>query len=136
MLLDDIADVLTSGGVAERGVDIFKSRMPAQPAAAVAVLYGGSSAPPVHAMAGSAGQALAERPVISVWTRACQPGDAAKRAQDAFFVLDGLGTRLINGVLYHSIYAVQSPFLLERDENDRTVFACNYVVTREPSTSS
>lgn len=136
MLLDDIADVASSAGHGTVGTNLFKGMLPSTPDACVAILgpYGG--APPVHAMSGSAGQAVAERPRVQVLARDTRPDAALKKAQDLYFAFDGLQARSINGVAYQAVFALQSPFFLSRDENNREICALNLEIVREPATSS
>lgn len=136
MVLDDLADLASSQGHGTVGTDLFKGLLPAQPDACVAILgpYGG--APPVEAMAGAAGRALAERPRVQVVARAPRHDAAHKKARDLWRSLDGLPARSINGVAYLSVFALQTPFHLETDGNGRAVIACNYEVVRSAASSS
>lgn len=136
MLLDDLADLASSAGHGTVGTSIFKSTLPAQPDECVAILGPYAAAPPVHAMSGSAGQALAERPRVQILARAARHDAAHKKARDLWFSFDGLQARSINGVAYQSVFALQQPFYLSRDENNREVFCFNVECTREPATSS
>lgn len=132
MLLDDIADVLSSGGAGTVGTTIFKGIIPDRPDACVAVYETGGLAP-AHAMSGSAGNAVAERPRVQVVSRAAQQDYEAARAKASccYRILDGLPGRTVNGVRYLSSFAVQSPFLLGRDESGRVLLACNFDVVKE-----
>ena len=134
MILDDFADCLTSAGHGVTGTDLFKSMMPSRPDAVISVThYGGLE--PVRGMAASAGKALAQIDRVQVIVRNPRYEDAAKLAQDVWFTLDG-ASRAINGVQYRWISALQSPFFLGRDENNRTLVACNYECVRDTATSS
>ena len=136
MLLDDLADLLSTGGIGTVGTNLFKGTLPPEPDAAVAILgpYGGLE--PVHAMAAGPGASLAERPRVQVVARDTRYDAAMKKAQDVWLLLDGLQEKTINGVKYYSIDALQSPFYLVRDENHREIFAANYEVVRRAATSS
>ena len=136
MLLDDMADYASSQGHGTIGTNLFKGALPSTPDACVAILGPYGAAPPVRAMAGSAGQALAERPRVQVIARDTRYDAAQKKAQDLWFSLDGVQARSINGVAYQSIFSLQQPFYLERDANNREVFAFNVEVIRSPATSS
>lgn len=118
MLLDDIATLLTSAGVGTVGTTLFKSTMPDTPDTATAVIeYGGM--PPVHHMATGPGAArvVIEQPAVQVLCRALDYPTARNLAETAFKALDGYsGT--VNTVRYWT-YASQSPYLIQRDANDR-----------------
>lgn len=138
MLLDDIADYLSSGGCGTVGVDIFKSFLP-DTMTDLLVIYetGGHAA--VHAMSAVAGAAKAEMPRIQVVTRSGAEFDyssARTLAHRAFKLLDQMPERNINGVRYMWGAAVQSPFILTRNENKRPLIACNYDIVKELSTTS
>ena len=134
MILDDFADCLSSAGHGVTGTDLFKSMLPSRPDAVIGLIhYGGLE--PVRGMAGSAGQALAQIERVQVIVRNPRYEDAAKLAQDVWFTLDG-ASRAINGVQYQWISALQSPFFLGRDENNRSLVACNFECVRDTATSS
>lgn len=134
MLLDDLADVLSSGGIGTVGTTLFKGLLPPNPPAVTAVFaYGG--APPVWGMAPGPGTSLAERPRAQIVCRDTSLDAAEKQARDAWLLLDGL-QRTINGVVYHAVYALQSPFQLMRDENNRESVAFNVEIVRKAATSS
>ena len=135
MLLDDLADRLTSQAVATTGTDLFKSVMPSTPDELIA-LYQTGGGPPVEVMARGPGTAAVERPHVQVLARAARPDTAHKRAQDVWFALDALGGLTINGVRYLSVFALQSPFFLNTDDVGRYVVACNFEISRVPATSS
>lgn len=131
MLLDDVADYLSSGGIGTVGTDIFKGYMPDTPDGAVAVYETGGLGT-VHAMNPSAGQAVLEQPRVQVVCRAAA-GDyetARAKAHDVFLLMDGLPAREINATQYHWGQAVQSPFPMGRDESNRVLIACNFDVKK------
>ena len=134
-LLDDLADVLTSGGVATTGTTLFKGTMPSTPDELLS-LYQTGGPPPVHAMSAGPGTALVERPHVHLIARSARADAALKLARDAYGALDALGPRTINGVPYKSIFAIQDPFYFREDETGRKEFAFNVEVVREPATSS
>lgn len=134
-LLDDLADRLTTQGVATTGTNLFKAVMPSTPDELIALFQTGGPAP-VNLMAAGPGTAVVERPHVQALARAARPDTAHKRAQDVYFALDALGDVTINGVRYLSVYALQSPFFLNTDEAGRYVYAVNFECSREPATSS
>ena len=133
-LMDDLGDVLSSGGIGTVGTDIFKGIVPSTPDEITSVMETGG-APPVHAMSAGPGTALLTRPHVQVLTRAARADSAAKRAREAGRLLDAL-QRSVNGVRYHAVFALQDPFFLRRDEANRVEFAQNFEVVRANASSS
>lgn len=134
-VVDDLADVLSSGGLGTVGTTVFKGLLPSTPDDALAVFESGAGPASVHGMARGPGTALVERPHVQVLSRAPRADTARWVAQQSVALLDALN-RTINGVRYLSVYALQTPFFLERDETDRVTFAVNFEVLRVPATSS
>lgn len=135
MILDDLADYLSTNAVGTVGTNIFKSTLPSTPDAIVALFKTGGPSP-VNLMGAGPGTAIVERPHVQVLARDTRPDAAEKKAQDVWNLLDALGDKTINGIRYLSVFALQTPFYLQTDESNRKVFACNYEVTRKPATSS
>ena len=133
-MLDDLADVISSGGIGTVGTDIFKGIVPSTPDELTALFETGGG-PAVHAMSAGPGTALMERPHVQVLTRAARADSAKKRASDANRLLDAL-QRSVNGVRYHSVFALQSPFFLRRDEANRVEYAQNFECIRQQASSS
>jgi hypothetical protein len=132
VLIDDLSDYLSSGGITGT---IYKGFLPPTPDTAIAIYETGGVAP-IRAMGNVAGRAVVERPRIQVVCRAGQYDYQAARlkAQDVFALLDGMPARTVNGVSYLDSAAVQSPFLMGRDESGRPKIACNYDVVKRLST--
>lgn len=136
MLLDELGDYLSTNGVGTEGTDLFFGYLPeAQGARVMTALYETGGLGAAHGMAASPGQAKAERPRLQVVVRSTSYQAARLKAQDAWRLLDGLGDVTLNGVRYLGVYAVQSPFLMGRDEQNRPLVACNYDVTKSLSTA-
>jgi hypothetical protein len=137
MLLDDLADYLSSQGHGTVGTDIFLSAMPGDTASGtLVVLYETGGVFPIRAMASSPGQARMERPRVQIVVRGDDYPVARAKANDIWRSLDGLPQRTINATTYFTVSAVQSPFQLGPDLNNRTKIACNYDVLKAVSTSS
>ena len=143
MILDDLADYLTSqgvvvpgGSVQEQGTvyGLYQGYLPATPNRAVALYETGGMAP-VHTHSTGPGTAVVEYPRVQVAVRSSAYSTGRLTIQRIYAVLDGFRTRSLNGTVYHWAAAIQPPFLLERDENQRTVFACNFEFTKELSTA-
>lgn len=136
MLLDEVGDYLSTGGLGTVGVDLFLGYMPETPDAVLA-LYETGGLGPVRAMRSSPGQPVAERPRLQVVARAAEHDYAAARlkVQQAYAKLEGAGDLTLGGVRYLWIGAVQSPFLMGRDSQGRVMVACNFDVVKEASTA-
>ncbi len=134
MILDDLADYLSSGGLGTEGTDLFAGYMPETPDACL-VLYETGGQAPVHAMNPLAGQAVVEMPRVQVVCRstAYDYATARTKAHSAFKLLDGLPARTSNGTDYLWGTALQSPFTLGRDDAGRVSIACNYEVVKRLS---
>lgn len=131
-LLDDIADLLSSGGIT---TTTYKGFMPEQPDDAIQLVAAGGF-PAVHAMASSAGLAVEERPTVQITRRSRVLNRAIAEMNYIWKMLDGLGDRSINGTAYKWISAQQSPFQMGRDESNREMVACNFLVCKALSTST
>lgn len=134
-LLIDVTDYLSSGGIGTVGTSLFAGKLPASPAAAVAVERTGGLQS-VKAMSSGPGQALMERPRILVVAR-----DTSRASVEATMIrigalMDGLGPKTINGVPYHWAGEVQPYFLLKYDELERPILAQSFDIIKDVSTSS
>lgn len=135
MLLDDMETYLTSGGVGTVGTTLFLGSMPPEPDTAVAVYETGGLGT-VHTMGNIAGRAAVEQPGIQIMSRSASYPTARANAQKAFLLLDGMPKRSINGVQYYWGAARQSPFLVDRDQQNRYLVAFNVDVIKDMSTTS
>lgn len=135
MLLDDLLDYLSSdGGVGTSGTDLFAARRPETPDDAV-TLYETQGKEPEHTMGTTPGLPALERPRVQVVARGSGYVTARQKMRDVMVALDGLRNRTINGVQYHYIQALQSPFDLGVDELNRPLIVCNFEVQKAASTS-
>lgn len=130
-LLDDIGAYLDTQTVSTAdlvlGTNLFLSNLPDSPDTCVTVY---------HTTGSSAGETfgssvpLMEYAVIQVVARAESFSTAESLARDLYTLLAGLIQTEVNSVLYHRVAPRQAPFPLERDDQNRMVFVCNYDVTR------
>ena len=77
---------------------------------------------------------LFDRPGLQVLCRSTDYPTARARAQTIYNLLDGFNGRGLptsTGTVYLSISAVQAPFSLGRDDNERWLVATNYIVERD-----
>jgi len=131
VLLNEIAAFLsTVTGLTT--VDIRKGGMPATPDVVMVVSeYGGS--PPDLGFGVSGIQY--EHPGLQITCRGVAYDYMTPRGYVvlAYQALSTVQGTVLSGTLYHLIRPVQTPFLMNRDENQRCVFACNFDVEKVPS---
>lgn len=131
-VLNEIAAHLATQGLGVVGTDLFIGKLPADPpACGVVYEYGG--APPEFGF-GAAGVKW-ENPGVQVVFRG-EPHDYAgprAKAESAYRALAAVETQLLSGTFYHWIHPQHSPFLLSRDEAERALIACSFLVQKELS---
>lgn len=133
-VLDELATQAATAGIGTVGTTIFKGILPDTPDACVALIETGGMESG-HTMSGGAGSASIERPTVEVIARGA-PGDYATprtKAKDAFNALDGITNTTLSSVRYFSVRAIQSPFLIGRDANDRVLIGFNLQIEKVPS---
>jgi hypothetical protein len=124
MLLDDLTDYLTGAGFA---VPIQKGSLAQDPDDVLALRATGGF-PSQHVSAVTNGYAVLEEPTVQVVARSAAYDTAEATIRLAYGLLDGFRGQALNG---HFISAMQPPFFLERDDNDRYVLAFNIHVRRQ-----
>ncbi len=75
-----------------------------------------------------------ERPSFQLLSRSTVYTTARSRAQTAYTLLDGLADRNLptaTGTRYLQITAVQPPFFLQRDDNERYIVSVNFDAWKE-----
>lgn len=78
---------------------------------------------------------LLDEPNVQVRVRA-DPGDqpgAYAKAREVMNTLLGLPQETINGTVYVGIWALNDPYLLGYDDNQRPLYTVNFRLVREPS---
>lgn len=134
MLLDDISDLLSTGGIT---TPIYKGHIPALAGNAAIGLFETGGMNTIQTMSTGPGAASTiERPRIQLVFRDLDGSVAMGVATVAFNLVDGLRERVINGVRYLWAQAVQSPFYFDTDANDRTWVAFNLDIVKALSTST
>jgi hypothetical protein len=126
MLLDDLADYLTTGGMGT----VYKDQTPPTPETVTAV-YAQAGKGPTYTMRNPH---VLEEPRAQVVCRSVSLETAHDNARSAYELLSGVRNRTINGVVYHWISAVQEPTLIGKDQNARFTVACNYDIKKDRST--
>lgn len=102
------------------------------------VLYETPGGPTEYSFSTSTGTAQVEfeRPSFQILSRSTAYKTARTRAQTAYTMFDGLAGKTLptaTGTRYLEITAVQPPFFLQRDDNDRFIVAVNFNVWKEVS---
>lgn len=123
MLLNDIATYLQANGVGTIGTDIFLGQLPANPDNVTAIFEYAGEPPDLHWNG--------EYPGLQVLVRNKSYEAGRQKIEQAKNILHGVSETVINNHRYLLIRANQSPAFLQRDENNRTIFACNFRVIKE-----
>lgn len=126
MLLDDIASVLSTGGMGT----VYKDYSPPTPDTVTAV-YAQIGNAPTYTMRNPH---VLEEPRVQVVCRSVSLETAHDNARSAYELLSGVRNRTINSVLYHWIAAENEPVLIGRDQNARFTVACNFDIKKDRST--
>jgi len=128
-MLDDLGTYLEAQvGSLTLGTNLFLGRMPDSPDVCVTLYeYGGGA--PTNVMGGDNMPPI-EEPRVQVLTRA--DGYTATRtlAGECWTAIEAILNESLSGTLYHRVSANQSPFPLERDSQDRVLFAQNFRVLK------
>ena len=136
MILDDVMTYLASASVGlTAGTNMFAGTFPDSPDNACAIYETGGKQP-IHAMSGSPGNALVERPRIQVITRAVSYQSARQLAQNVFQAMDGLTNTTINSTSYLLVRAVNSPTAMGLDGSGRPRLVMNFDIMKKVSTST
>ena len=133
MILDDIAEYLeTNSTRLTVGVNLTKSFMPESPDTVTTVYETGGTGP-LNAFSTGGGTRFYEQPSIMIQSRSKDYQTVRLVMEDVFTILDGVnntGFPTTTGTHYGSIDAVQSPFLVNRDGNNRFVMSVNFDVLK------
>lgn len=115
-----------NGGGVVVGTDLFYGTMPTSPAVCASfVEYEG------RGYVRRQGGARCEMARMQLLYRAESYEAAVAAIRTMAFVLDNVVNLTLSGTFYQRVEALQPPFFLERDANDRFVFAVNFEITRE-----
>jgi hypothetical protein len=109
------------------GTNLFLGRMPDSPDTCVVLYeYGGSA--PDNTMGG--GLPVLQNPSVQIAVRAVLYASAESLINLCWGTLEGIVNMSLSGTRYNRVTAIQSPFVLERDSQDRVIFVQNFNVTR------
>lgn len=131
MISDEIASLLELHGLAVLGEDLFLGygNVPDTPDTATGLWrYGGATPLSVKNRAAP----VMELPRFQLSNRAKRYADAERRAYEMHYLLTGFSGVLL-GVAYASIWPLQEPQELPRDDQRRAWFICNYEVKKARS---
>jgi hypothetical protein len=108
--------------------NLFIGRQPAMPDTCV-TLYDTSAMAPEYTLSAE-DSGLYEYPAVQVKVRANNYLDGYDLASSIYFDVHNSDPQTINGTLYSSILAAQTPTLMRWDENDRAEFIFNLEIKR------
>jgi len=132
VLLADLGTFIADAGHGVEGSDLFLGTMPSDPSECCALIeYSGE--PPLRTQNEGSAHSSAqggERPRVQLLCRSAEYETGRSLVQAITETLDAVRNETIEGTWYTRIAAIQSPFLVERDENDRYVFACNFQIVK------
>ena len=102
----------------------------------MAVLYETGGSPNEYTFSTSTGTARVaiEKPSLQMLSRSSDYQTARNQAQVAYTILDGLAGQNLptaTGTLYLDITAVQAPFTIGPDDNDRPIVSVNFDVWKQ-----
>lgn len=123
MLIRDIAQILQTNGIGTIGVDIFLGQLPASPDNVVVVFEYAGEPPDLHWSG--------EYPGLQILARNKSYDAGRQKIEQVKNILHGMAETVINSHRFLLIRANQSPFFLERDENNRAIFVCNFRIIKE-----
>jgi len=124
MLLDDISDYIATLGY---GVPVQKGFFQEIPDTVIALRETGGFVSE-HIMGDQKG--VLDQPTIQVVTRSKDYQSCMILCRTLHLALDGLRATVLNNVTYHFVKALQPPFFLQRDHNNRFECAFNIHVQR------
>ena len=130
-VLDDVGTFMAanvSDTTLTLGTNLFLGRLPDTPDTCVAIyetagtpptdVFGADSAPPI------------ENAGLMCHTRATAYSDCQSLAVDVMKTLSKVINETLTSTAYYKIEATQSPFALDRDEQERMVFSCNFTAVK------
>ena len=133
MILDDVASYLATNSTRLTvGVNLTKGHMPDSPST-VTTLYEITGFSPLHAFTTGAQTRFYEQPSLMIHSRSTDYQVARTTLEAVFTILDGVNNRGLpttTGVRYAAIDAVQSPFDIGTDSNDRHKLSVNFNVMK------
>jgi hypothetical protein len=128
MITDHIAALLEEQGHGTIGTDLFSDHLPEDPDDAVIVTTSGGGPPEwVHNKA----IVNTEMPHFQVAVRSASITTAKQKAHAIYDDLQVIRNSIVDGVFFQRMMPLQSPFPIERDEKNRWIWGCNFIVEKE-----
>lgn len=133
MLLDDIATYLTSNSTRLTvGTNLTKGFMPDTPST-VTTLFETAGFPAIHTFTTGTQTRTYEQPGLMVHGRSTDYQTMRNTLHDVYVLLDGYANASLpttTGTHYADIVAIQSPFDLGQDSNDRHLGSVNFTIMK------
>ncbi len=123
MLLEAIALLVEQNALGTRGIDLFEGKLPASPDNAIAIFEYAGEPQMVN-------QPI-EFPSLQLLVRNTSYQAGRAKIENIKNLLHGRHEELLSNVRYLFVSVKQNPYLLQRDENDRVIFVCNFSVIKE-----
>ena len=133
MLLVELGTFLQTAGDGTLGTDLFLGPLPDTPDVCTALYEYGGFAP--EGDIGAGGAIRYEFPRVQVAVRHTSYATGRAKIDTVCDRLCGISNETLSGVYYVGAWPVQSPYLLDEDENGRWIFAVNFDVHKKPSSS-
>jgi hypothetical protein len=131
--LEDLAGLLSAGGVGEIGEYLFLAKMPDSPDDIMVLTpYAGDGPEYVQ----NSFVPIAEYPRMQVVTRSQSYTSAEEKAYRAWALLAGVTNAQLGATRYRSIRPMSSPALLGRDSEDRVKIYFNVTIEKEITVGS
>jgi len=133
VILDDVATYLAANSTRLTvGVNLTKGYMPATPST-ITTLFETGGQSPIHTFSTGGVVRAFEQPGIMIHSRSTDYQTARTTIEAAYTILDSVGNRTLptsSGTWYGSIDAVQAPFDIGQDANDRHLLSVNFAVRK------
>jgi hypothetical protein len=130
MVLEELGLLLQGAGHGTLGSTLFLYQLPDEPDVCIA-LRGYEGAAPEYTHGGA--MPAFERPRFQLSSRAPLVDEAMAAAWAAWKTLSVIRNAAVGGVTYLAVNPMQTPFVIERDENNRWVAGANFEVWKEVS---
>lgn len=128
-LLSDLGSYLdTQSASITLGTNFFYSTIPESPDNCVALIEE-SGVSPVFTQ-GSSGLPVIERPQVQILVRNTSYENGQALIENLYRILTQVTNQSINGNTYLRVSAIASPAMINRDNNRRCIFTCNFEVQR------
>ena len=139
-MIEEVGTYLTSSTtIGTLGTDVFLNVLPETTRVTVALFENAGQAPS-HTIGGRV--AAFTQPSVEILVRStagsggiANPSNARAKIQRVYNRLSTVANQTISGSTYLRIVPEGEPYLYDRDEQGRVVFACSFVVTRRGTTS-